>query len=214
MPSIKLTGIDISYHNGEIDFSKIKSKVDFIIMRSGYGKKTNDSKEIKFDIYYNEAKKYNIPIGTYWYCYAKTTEEALLEAKTFLNKVKGKQFEFPVYYDVEEKCTFETGKENVNNIIKTFLGEIEKHGYYCGLYCSYNILQGIISDEIKDKYEIWIANWGVEKPFYERKWGIWQYTSKGHLDGIESEYVDLDTAIIDYEPIIKQLGKNGYEKNS
>ena len=57
MPSIKLTGIDISYHNGEIDFSKIKSKVDFIIMRSGYGKKTNDSKEIKFDIYYNEAKK-------------------------------------------------------------------------------------------------------------------------------------------------------------
>ena len=214
MPSIKLTGIDISYHNGEIDFSKIKSKVDFIIMRSGYGKKTNDSKEIKFDIYYNEAKKYNIPIGTYWYCYAKTTEEALLEAKTFLNKVKGKQFEFPVYYDVEEKCTFETGKEIVNNIIKTFLGEIEKNGYYCGLYCSYNILQGIISDEIKDKYEIWIANWGVEKPFYERKWGIWQYTSKGHLDGIESEYVDLDTAIIDYEPIIKQLGKNGYEKNS
>ena len=62
---MKLSGIDISYHNGDIDFSKLKSKVDFIIMRAGYGTKTTDSKEIKFDIYYEEAKKYNIPIGTY-----------------------------------------------------------------------------------------------------------------------------------------------------
>ena len=212
MSSVKLSGIDISYHNGEIDFSKIASKVDFIIMRSGYGIKTTNSKEIKFDTYYSEAKQHKIPIWTYWYCYATTPEEALLEAKTFLNKVKGKQFEFPVYYDVEEKNIFNTGKENVNNIIKTFFEELEKNGYYCGLYCSADILNRVISDEIKSKYEIWVAYWAVEKPYYKGKWGIWQYSAKGHLDGIQSEYVDLDTAIIDYEPIIKQLGKNGYLK--
>ena len=214
MSSTKLSGIDISYHNGEIDFSKIKSKVDFIIMRAGYGVKTTDSKEIKFDIYYNEAKKYNIPIGTYWYCYAKTPEGALLEAKTFLNKVKGKKFEFPVYYDVEEKALFDTGKENVNAIIKTFCDELEKNNYYCGIYCSSYYFKTFISEEIKQKYEIWVAHWGVDKPIYEGKWGIWQYSSKGHLDGIQSRYVDLDTAIINYEPIIKKLGKNGYEINS
>ena len=59
-----LKGIDISYHNGEIDFAKLKSQVDFIIMRSGYGTKTTDSKEVKFDLYYEEAKKQNIPVGT------------------------------------------------------------------------------------------------------------------------------------------------------
>ena len=210
MESKKLAGIDISYHNGEIDFSKIKSKIDFIIMRSGYGKARENSKEIKFDIYYEEAKKYNIPIGTYWYSYAKTPEDALLEAKTFLDKVKGKKFEFPVYYDVEEKSLFETGKENVNLIIKTFCEELEKNGYYCGIYTSSNYLKNIISDEIKEKNAIWVAHWRVEKPSYNGKWGIWQYSDKGHFDGIQSKYVDLDTAIIDYEPIIKSLGKNGY----
>jgi len=210
---MKLSGIDISYHNGDIDFSKLKSKVDFIIMRAGYGTKTSDSKEIKFDIYYEEAKKYNIPIGTYWYCYAKTTEEALLEAKTFLNKVKGKKFEFPVYYDVEEPYVLKTGKENVNAIIKIFCEELEKNGYYPGIYCSANYLNNLISDEVKNKFEIWVAHWGVDKPNYKGKWGLWQYSSKGHFDDIHSEFVDLDTAIIDYEPIIKSMGKNGYEKN-
>ena len=134
--SCNLKGIDISYHNGEIDFSKIKSKVDFIIMRAGYGIKTTDSKEIKFDIYYEEAKKYKIPIGAYWYCYALTPEDALLEAQTFLKKVKGKKFEFPIYYDVEEKSILKTGSENVEAIINTFCGELERNGYYCGLYTS------------------------------------------------------------------------------
>ena len=212
--SSSLKGIDISYHNGEIDFSKIKSKVDFIIMRAGYGKKTVDSKEVKFDIYYEEAKKYNIPIGTYWYCYALTPEEALLEAQTFLKKVNGKKFEFPVYYDVEEKSILNTGSENVEAIITTFCEELEKNGYYCGLYCSAYYLNNLITDKIKEKYAIWVANWGVDKPNYEGPWGMWQYSADGHLDGVQSQKIDLDIAVINYEPIIKSLGKNGYEKNS
>ena len=206
-----LKGIDISYHNGEIDFSKIKSKIDFIIMRAGYGKKI-DSKEIKFDIYYEEAKKDNIPIGTYLYCYALTPEESLLEAKAFLKKVNGKKFEFPVYYDVEEKSILNTGSKNVEALINTFCEELEKNGYYCGLYSSANCLDNIITDKIKQKYAIWVANWGVDKPMYKGPWGIWQYSADGHMDGIQSQKIDLDLAITDYEPIIKSLGKNGYEK--
>ena len=212
MPSIKLTGIDISYHNGEIDFSKIKSKVDFIIMRSGYGKKTTGSKEVKFDIYYEEAKKNNIPIGTYWYSYANTPEEALVEAQTFLNKVKGKKFEYPVFYDVEEKSILNQGKEIVSKIIKTFLEEVEKNGYLVGLYSSASYLENLVDDEIKDKYIIWVAQWGknIDKPRYNGKWDIWQYSSKGHIDGVQSQNVDLDFSNKNFEEIVKEQGKNGY----
>ena len=207
-----LKGIDISYHNGEIDFSKVKSQVDFIIMRSGYGKKTTDSKEVKFDIYYEEAKKNNIPIGTYWYSYANTPEEALVEAQTFLNKVKGKKFEYPVFYDVEEKSILNQGKEIVSKIIKTFLEEVEKNGYLVGLYSSASYLENLVDDEIKDKYIIWVAQWGknIDKPRYNGKWDIWQYSSKGHIDGVQSQKVDLDFSNKNFEEIVKEKGKNGY----
>ena len=207
-----LKGIDISYHNGEIDFSKVKSQVDFIIMRSGYGKKTTDSKEVKFDIYYEEAKKNNIPIGTYWYSYANTPEEALVEAQTFLNKVKGKKFEYPIFYDVEEKSILNQGKEIVSKIIKTFLEEVEKNGYLVGLYSSASYLENLVDDEIKDKYIIWVAQWGknIDKPKYNGKWDIWQYSSKGHIDGVQSQNVDLDFSNKNFEEIVKEQGKNGY----
>ena len=81
-----------------------------------------------------KAKINNIPVGTYWYCYDYTLEEALVEAKAFLNKVKGKKFEFPVYYDVEEKEILDTGSDNVNALINTFCRELDKNNYYCGLY--------------------------------------------------------------------------------
>lgn len=101
--SCNLFGIDVSYHNGEIDFSKLKSQVNFVLMRAGYGNKTDEeSKEVKFDTYYADAKANGISVGTYWYCYALNPDEALVEAQTFLKKVKGKKFEWPVYYDVEE----------------------------------------------------------------------------------------------------------------
>ena len=207
-----LKGIDISYHNGEIDFSKVKSQVDFIIIRSGYGTKTTDSKEVKFDIYYEEAKKNNIPVGTYWYCYATTTEEALLEAKTFLNKVKGKKFEYPIFYDIEERKILNQGKENVSKIAKTFLEEVEKSGYLVGIYSSASFLENLFDDEIKEKYIIWVAQWGknIDKPKYNGRWDIWQYSSKGHIDGVQSQFVDLDFSNTNFIEIVKEKHKNGY----
>ena len=211
--SSSLKGIDVSYHNGDIDFAKVKTQVDFVIMRSGYGNKTDDSKEVKFDIYYDDAKKNNIPVGTYWYCYALTPEEALVEAQTFMKKVKGKKFEFPIYYDVEEPSVLETGSENIKNMINTFCGELEKNNYYCGVYGSLNRFMDLFPAEIYQKYAVWVAAWRDEKPVIDgTSWGIWQYTSDGTMDGVESDRVDLDVAEINYEPIIKFLGKNGYDK--
>jgi GH25 family lysozyme M1 (1,4-beta-N-acetylmuramidase) len=210
-----LRGIDVSYHDGEIDFAKVKPQVDFVIMRAGYGIKDEDSKEVKFNTYYEDAKKNNIPVGTYWYCYALTPESALQEAKVFLKKVKGKKFEFPVYYDVEEPSVLETGSENLKNIINTFCGELEKNNYYCGVYASLNVFLNKFPAEIYQKYAVWVAYWSQNRPQINgTSWGIWQYTSDGSMDGVQSERVDFDTAEINYEPIIKFLGKNGYDKYS
>ena len=210
-----LRGIDVSYHDGEIDFTKVKPQVDFVIMRAGYGIKDEDSKEVKFNTYYEDAKKNNIPVGTYWYCYALTPESALQEAKVFLKKVKGKKFEFPVYYDVEEPSVLETGSENLKNIINTFCGELEKNNYYCGVYASLNVFLNKFPAEIYQNYAVWVAYWSQNRPQINgTSWGIWQYTSDGSMDGVQSERVDFDTAEINYEPIIKFLGKNGYDKYS
>ena len=184
-------------------------------MRAGYGIKDEDSKEVKFNTYYEDAKKNNIPVGTYWYCYALTPESALQEAKVFLKKVKGKKFEFPVYYDVEEPSVLETGSENLKNIINNFCGELEKNNYYCGVYASLNVFLNKFPVEIYQKYAVWVAYWSQNRPQINgTSWGIWQYTSDGNMDGVESPRVDFDTAEINYEPIIKFLGKNGYGKNS
>ena len=153
----------------------------------------------------------NIPVGTYWYCYALTPEEALEEAKVFMKRAKGKKFEFPVYYDVEEGSVLETGSENLKNMINTFCGELEKNNYYCGVYASLNVFLNKFPSEIYQKYPVWVAYWSQTRPVIEgTSWGIWQYTSDGNMDGVESQRLDFDTAEINYEPIIKFLGKNGY----
>ena len=74
---------------------------------------------------------------------------------------------------------------------------------------STNYLNNLISEEVKQKYAIWVAHWKVDKPSYEGPWGIWQYTSDGNMNEVESERLDLDVAVINYEPIIKFLGKMG-----
>ncbi len=106
-----MKGIDVSVHNGDIDWQKVKADgIDFAIIRAGYGK-LESQKGQKFEQNYKNAKATGIPIGAYWYSYAMTPEEAELEADVFLSVIKGKQFEFPVYFDLEEKKQFDLGKE-------------------------------------------------------------------------------------------------------
>ena len=104
-------GIDISKHNGSIDWQKVRNSgsVDFAVLRSGYGRLISQ-KDQQFERNYAECKKYGIPIGTYWYSYAHSVSEIQTEARVFLEAIKGKQFEYPVYLDFEEESQFKLGK--------------------------------------------------------------------------------------------------------
>lgn len=203
-----MKGIDVSVHNGSINWEKVKSSgIDFAILRAGYGRELSQ-KDARFEENYKNAKSAEIPVGAYWYSYAMSEDEARLEADVFLSIIKGKQFEFPVYFDVEEKKQFDLGKEKVSAIMRAFLEKVESDGYFTGLYGSASSLITHTADDIKNRYTIWLAHW-VEKTNYSGSYALWQYSEKGSVSGINGN-VDLDTCTTDFPAIIKAKGLNGY----
>ena len=204
-------GIDVSKHNGVIDWEKVKNAgIGFAIIRAGYGKSISQKDE-QFENNYAGCKAQGIPCGSYWYSYAVTPAEAEAEARTFLKAIEGKQFEYPVYLDIEEKNALVTGKKNVSAIVKAFCTVIEKAGYWCGVYSSRAHVQSYFDDECKIRYSMWIAEWGSKLNYSGGEVGMWQYSEKGKVDGISGN-VDMDICYVDYPTVIRAASKNGYSK--
>lgn len=203
-----MKGIDVSVHNGTIDWQKVKADgIQFAILRGGYGKLASQ-KDKKFEDNYSSAKAAGIPVGAYWYSYATTVDEAKLEAEVCVSILKGKQFEFPIFFDLEEKKAFDTGKANCSSMVRSFCDVLEKAGYWAGLYTSRSPLGTHIEDNIKTRYALWLAEYG-SKLNYSGSVGIWQHSCKGSVNGINGD-VDLNTGYIDYPTKVKAAGLNGY----
>lgn len=162
----------------------------------------------KFEDNYSGAKAVGIPIGAYWYSYATTVDEARLEAEVCVSILKGKQFEYPIYFDLEEQKAFDTGKANCSAMVRAFCEVLEKAGYWAGVYTSRSPLGTHIEDNIKTRYALWIAEYGSKLDF-SGSVGIWQYSCKGSVNGISGD-VDLDTGYVDYPTKVKAAGLNGY----
>ena len=114
-------GIDISHYQGSPDFAKVRGAVDFVIMQIGYGRYAGQIDKT-FARNYSECKKHGIPCGGYWFSYATTADEARQEAKCCIAAIKGKQFEYPIYFDVEGKSL--GGKTGVSAMCKSFCEEL------------------------------------------------------------------------------------------
>ena len=200
-----LKGIDVSCWQGNIDWSKVKSQIDFVILRAGYGKHAYQ-KDSKFEEYYANCEKYGINKGVYWFSYATTKADAILEAKACLEVIKGKKFEYPVWFDFEHESQW--SQSIAREVIPAFISTVQNAGYHCGLYSFYAMLKGVVPKEFYTKYDIWLAHivsnssWAYNKQ-------IWQYSFKGRINGIKGE-VDLDYCFVDYPSLIKAAGKNGF----
>lgn len=205
-----LRGIDISRYQGSPDFSKVKDTVDFVILQAGFGKYSSQ-KDAQFDRSYGECKKYGIPVGVYWYSYAKTTAEALAEANACIEVIKGKQFEYPIYYDLEEDLTA-LGRATVSAIASTFCNALEKAGYFTGIYISRSPAQSYLTSEVCNKYALWLAEYD-NKLNWSGPVGIWQYGSTGQVNGINGN-VDMDECYVNYPMLIKSNGLNGFSKSA
>lgn len=201
-------GIDISYAQGEVDFSKLKGHVDFVIMQIGYGKYATQVDK-QFQRNYLQCKKYGIDCGGYWFSYAQTAEEAKEEAQACYTHVKDKKFEYPIYFDIEGKSLI--GKTAVSDMCEAFCHTLEKAGCCAGIYISRSYAQTMLEKSVADKYALWIAEYGG-KCNYSGKYGMWQYTSTAKCPGISTN-TDCDLCYEDYPQIIRSEGLNGYEKS-
>lgn len=206
-----MKGIDISRHNGLLNFATIKkSGIDFVIIRAGFGMFGNQ-KDVCFEYNYSEAKKQGLKVGCYHYSYAKNVAEAKIEAMVFLNWIKGKQFDFPVAFDLEDISQKKLSKILLTEIAFTWLSTVEKAGYYVMLYSNVDWLRNRLDKNKLSKYDLWLADWRTKTKHSGNDCGIWQYSSKGEFEGCSGCF-DLDIAFKNYPAIIENAELNGFKK--
>ena len=205
-----IKGIDVSYAQGAVNWSAVKaSGIEFAMIRASRGK-VGDKKPIAADttFEYNvtEATKYGLHVGVYHYLYATTVSEAKKEAQFFIKTISPYKIDYPVVLDVEEQYQAQLGAEKLTRIIKAFLDEVKAAGYYGMLYSNKTWLTKYIDMSQLSEYDVWLAQWN-SVPTYDGAFGMWQYSSKGIVSGIDG-YVDLNISYKRYNLELKKAGWN------
>jgi hypothetical protein len=204
-------GLDLSYCQPNVNFNQVKKDgYKFVILRAGYGHALTAPNQFDptFNKHYTNAKAVGLGVGAYWYSYAVSADDARNEAKAFIKALSGKQLDYPVYFDIEERSQFDKGMSFCDSIIDAFCTEMKNAGYYAGVYCSTYWYSNFVSKTIRDKYPCWIAEYG-SRCNYTGSYGIWQ-DGLTYLSGTGN--VDHDYCYVDYPTIIKNGGYNGYPK--
>ena len=181
--------IDVSKHQGTIDWSKVKGNVDGVIIRCGYGSNIESQDDAQFKANVEGCITNGIPFGVYLYSYAKTVEMAKSEAEHVLRLVEPYKdnLSYPIYLDLEEKGT-ESGA--VERAI-VFGDIIEAAGYWCGIYANQDWWQHYLKDGL-DRFTKWVARYSSNKPEgISGTYDIWQYSSEGNVPGINGN-VDMN----------------------
>lgn len=203
-------GIDISHWNKVLSFQDLKGAVGFIILKAGGGDNSYTFKDPMFETYYEQCKRYNIPVGAYYY----SPKDMLLAPKgeygadCFLKLLKGKKFEMPVFLDMEN--TDRKYKAAATDVAIAFCEVLENNHYFTGIYSSdISGFKERLQVERLSPYTLWVARYG-KAPTYTRNYGLWQYSSSGTVPGISGK-VDMDIAYKNYPKIIKGGKFNGFD---
>lgn len=204
-------GIDVSSWQGDIDWQKVKkSGIDYAILRCGFGGDIASQDDVKFARNMKECERVGMPFGVYLYSYANTVEKAKSEAQHVLRLIKGHKLQYPIYYDLEDaKTTGKCSKELILEIAKAFVNTLEAKGYWVGIYANKHWNTTYLTDKWYDTKARWIAQY-ASKCTYKGEYGMWQYSSKGKVNGIQGN-VDMNYCYVDYPTLIKTAGKNGYK---
>ncbi len=210
--SVVAHGLDVStWQGGNIDFDDVKAAgYDFVILRCGY----SGGKDSWFETFYTEAKAAGLDIGTYYYSYALTAQEAYQDALETLSFIEGKTFEYPVYLDYEDPTQMYLDDSLDQSICLTYMDTIASEGYLTGFYTSRSMSLQVPLSTICAKYEFWVAQY-YDHTYqslhdrYSTTTGMYQYTSEKYV-GSWGPY-DANVTYKDYPSIVKTYGFNGYE---
>lgn len=210
-------GIDVAKYQGTIDWEKVAdSGVDFVMVR--VGNRTQETGIITADTNarYNmqEASKYGIKVGVYFFSTAVTEEEAIEEADWVAEYVAKYPITYPIVYncegfEIQGNRQYHLTKKERTDLAIVFLERIKEYGYEPMFYAARNELQGESKWEtsrLENTYKIWVAQYPSEPnpvtdlPSYTGKYDMWQYTNQGNVPGIKKP-VDMNVAYFGFRSI-------------
>ncbi len=184
-------GIDISHHQGEIDWGKLAeaehtgSGIQFVFMKATEGSDWVDS---TFQHNFAKARENGFIRGAYHFF--SNTSPAEKQADFFCGQVKLLADDLPPVLDVETRGNY--GDDSLRLEVKTWLKQVEKHyGVKPIIYASRKFKERFLSDDSLDTYPFWIAHYYVDSLTYEGEWTFWQHTDMGRLPGIKGR-VDMN----------------------
>lgn len=201
-------GIDVSKWNQEIDWEAVKNAgIEFAIIRCGYRGASTGA--LVIDPRYKEniegAIAAGIPVGVYFFTQARDEVEAVEEASMVIRLIEDYDVDYPVFLDSESAG----GRGRADGLDsdertrahRAFLQTIQAAGYETGIYASRNWLKDRIDMTRLSDYRIWLAEYADAPTYDEYYYHMWQYTSKGTVDGISTNvdlnlcYMNIDTSI-------------------
>ena len=183
----EIHGIDISHHQGPIDWAELKDNgiidkypVRFVFMKATEGASIIDD---NFRDNFHQAREYGFTRGAYHFY--RVYSPAKSQAQYFIKNVKLENGDLPPVLDVEHKPKNQTDEEFKASVLE-WLDIVEKHYHVKPIiYTYYKFKLKYLSDPIFDEYPYWIAHYYVDKVTYEGPWKFWQHTDAGRLPGIK-----------------------------
>ncbi len=189
-------GIDVSSWQGEIDWDKVReSGIEFVIVRAGYRGSVTGAivKDKYFDANVSGALNAGLSVGVYFVTQAVNEAEAVEEASAVMEMCEGYDLDLPIYLDVEGSNGGRGDQIDVETrtlVCEAFCRTLENAGVSGGVYACRYWLNNKIDASRLDRFNVWLAEYR-STPLYGGYYSMWQYTSKGRIDGIEGN-VDFD----------------------
>ena len=199
----KLKGIDVSKHQGLIDWNKVKPQIDFAILRCGYGSNIANQDDVQFKNNVAECERLNIPFAVYLYSYA-TTEISIDSEVAHTLRLIGSHKPFAVYIDMEDSTTVNLGKTKLTAFAKRFCEAVKAKGFKVGVYANQNWFTNYldVAELHKCGYSIWCAKYSNSEPNIAAPYDIWQYSSSGKVEGISGN-VDMNYMYNDVRGVVE-----------
>ncbi len=195
-------GIDVSKHNGNIDWNAVKnSGVSYVIIRCGYrGYSTGVLVEDpKFKSNIKGAKAAGLKVGAYFFSQAVNEVEAVEEASMAIDLVKGYGLNYPLFLDVEGSGGRADGisRETRTAVCKTFCQTVQNSGISAGVYANKTWFTEKINTSSLTGYKLWLAQYASAPTYTATRYDLWQYSSKGKVSGISGN-VDMNISYVNY----------------
>ena len=187
----KVHGLDISHHQGKIDWARLAIYRDserplrFVFMKATEG---TDFKDVTFNANLSKARESGFICGAYHFFSPRSSAEK--QAQFFIQTVALEKGDLPPVLDVE--VIGKHSKSSIKDSVKVWLNLVEKHYKIKPiLYTSYKFKNKYLNDSVLNTYPFWIAHYYVPQVKYEGLWQFWQHTDVGEVPGIEKK-VDMN----------------------